>query len=72
MTIVIKTQNGNAIIAPKNLYASGCHVYNVIADSNNDLLGTYSTSERALEVVDDFLNKVSSYTNVCVYRMPKE
>lgn len=71
MTIIIKTQSGNAIINPENLYARGCDVFNVI-DGGNDLLGTYSTSERALEVVDDFINKVSSYTNVCTYRMPKE
>lgn len=78
--LVIKTQSGNLVFNPKNIYiCTNKDVFelkNIVEENGADFLGTYMTKKRAQEVINDlyvWLESVSgTASTLFAYNMPKE
>lgn len=86
MTIVIKTQSGNIVFNPQNIYMcvyeEVFEIRNVINENDNinDYLGAYKTEKRAREIIADIYRRLEDVGSireyvgcpVFTYEMPKE
>jgi hypothetical protein len=68
MTIVIKTQSGNLVFNPKNIYVDGLPLSRTVPSfeiktiggpGENDVLGIYKSRERTQEVADEILDQLN-------------
>lgn len=86
MTIVIKTQSGNLVFNPKNIYVCTneqvFELRNITGENGGDCdyLGAYKTEKRAREIIFDIYNHLDDVASireyvgcpVFAYEMPKE
>lgn len=63
----------NGILVDTTIDKSKCYIYGFV-DRGRDILGEYSTKEKAMEVLNDiyFRIKYADIDEVLVYEMPKD
>lgn len=77
MTIVIRTQSGNLVFNPKNIYLSEAEnedddfsTYNLKSfnsGQSDDILGMYDSSERAQDIMFDIFNHLADISSTAEY-----
>ena len=76
--IFIRSQNRRTIVNAIFVGASNvsrgdeCRIYADGSTFEDYVLGTYSTQERAIEVIDGLQKFLNSHTDLPVFEMPKE
>lgn len=72
----IRSQNKEVLIKIKELYIEEDEDnednYDILANEQEYLLGTYNTKERAIEVLNEIQEEISCYQPNKIYEMPDE